>query len=200
MPVRIIFASLPMLSSLLVLAAAANAPEAAADSGITQLTQTFGINLPAILAQIVSFCVVAFVLWHFAFKPVLATINERQRTIASGLKYAEDMQAKLAATQQETAAIIKKAQVDATRIVDDARKTAKEFLDRQTQEASTKANDLLAKAQQAIELEHKKMLADARTEIARLVVTTTERVLAKKLSDADRASYNDAASRELTNV
>ena len=63
-----------------------------------------------------------------------------------------------------------------------------------------RANDTLAKAQQAIELEHKKMLADARSEIARLVVTTTERVLAKKLDDADRAAYNDAATRELTAV
>ena len=54
--------------------------------------------------------------------------------------------------------------------------------------------------QQAIELEHKKMLADARTEIARLVVTTTERVLAKKLTDGDRASYTEAAARELTSV
>ena len=110
------------------------------------------------------------------------------------------MQAKLAAAQQESAAIVKKSQVEASRIVDDARKTAKEYLDKQTQEASAKASDILAKAEQAIQLEHKKMLADARTEIARLVVTTTERVLAKKLTDADRASYNEAAARELTSV
>ena len=75
-----------------------------------------------------------------------------------------------------------------------------DFTDKQTQEASTRASDILAKAQQAIELEHKKMLADARSEIARLVVTTTERVLAKKLTEADRASYNETASRELTSV
>jgi F0F1-type ATP synthase membrane subunit b/b' len=50
------------------------------------------------------------------------------------------------------------------------------------------------KAQHAIELEHRKMLAEARTEIARLVVVTAERVLAKKLSDADRAAYNEAAA------
>ena len=56
----------------------------------------------------------------------------------------------------------------------------------------------MTKAQQAIELEHKKMLDQARSEIARLVVTTTERVLAKKLSDADRSAYNEAASKELT--
>jgi len=57
--------------------------------------------------------------------------------------------------------------------------------------------DLLAKAQQSIELEHKKMLDQARGEIARLVVKTTEQVLAKKLSDADRAAYNEAATKEL---
>jgi F-type H+-transporting ATPase subunit b len=127
-------------------------------------------------------------------------MEERNAKIASGLKHAEDMQAKLAAAQQESAAIVKKSQVEATRIIEDARKTAKDYVDKQTQEAAAKATDILTKAQQSIELEHKKMLADARSEIARLVVTTTERVLAKKLSDADRASYNDSASRELTSV
>ena len=195
-----------MLSTLLVLAeATGHAAEAAAAhgeaaSGITKITQDFGVSLPLILAQALSFSIVAFVLWKFGFKPVLATLDERQQKIGSGLKYAEEMQAKLAAAQQESAAIIKKSQVDASRIVDEARKSAKEFLDKQTQEASAKSADMLAKAQQAIELEHKKMLADARTEIARLVVITTERVLAKKLTDTDRAAFNDAASRELTSV
>ncbi|HUR57704.1 MAG TPA: F0F1 ATP synthase subunit B [Opitutaceae bacterium] len=193
-----------MFSSLLILAAdAAHAVEGGHDagaSGITKITQDFGIALPLILAQILSFCIVAFVLWRFAFKPVLATLDERQQKIAAGLKYADDMQAKLAATQQETATIIKNANAEAARIIDDARKSAKDFLDRQTQETTAKANDILTKAQQAIELERRKMLADARHEIARLVVSTTERVLSRKLTDLDRASYNDAASKELTNV
>jgi F-type H+-transporting ATPase subunit b len=180
-----------MLSSLLVLAAA---------SGITQITQDFGVSVPLILAQILSFSIVAFVLWKFAFKPVMATLDERQQKIAAGLKYTDEMQAKLAATQQETAAILKNANVEASRIVDEARKSAKDFLDKQTQETTARANELLAKAQQAIELEHKKMLADARTEIARLVVTTTERVLSRRLTDSDRAAYNEAASRELTSA
>jgi F-type H+-transporting ATPase subunit b len=192
-----------MFSSLLVIAAEVHAAEGAAGesaTGISKIVQDFGLSWPYFIAQVLSFSIVAFVLWKFAFKPVIATLDERQQKIQAGLKYSEEMQAKLAATQQETAAIIKQAQVDATRIVDEARKTAKEFLDKQTQEATTKANDLFSKAQQAIELERKKMLADARTEIARLVITTTERVLAKKLTDADRSAYNDAASRELTNV
>jgi F-type H+-transporting ATPase subunit b len=92
----------------------------------------------------------------------------------------------------------KRAQAEATKVIDEARKTAKEFLDKQTQESSAKASEILAKAQQAIEFEKKKMLAEARTEIARLVVATTQRVLAKELSEADRSRYNEAAAREVT--
>ncbi|MFZ9683260.1 MAG: ATP synthase F0 subunit B, partial [Cephaloticoccus sp.] len=69
--------------------------------------------------------------------------------------------------------------------------------DKQTQEATQKANELIAKAQQAIELERRKTIAEAREEIARLVIATTERVLAKQLTDAERAAYNETAAREL---
>ncbi len=193
-----------MLSTLLLFAQAtghvteAAAAHGEAATGITKITQDFGISWPFILAQVLNFSVVAFILWKFAFKPVLATLDERQHKIASGLQYADEMKAKLETAQQESAASAKRAQLESTRIIEEARKAAKEFLDKQTQESAVKANDIIAKAQQAIDLEKKKMLAEARTEIARLVVVTTQRVLAKELSDADRSRYNDAATRELT--
>lgn len=168
--------------------------------GLKQTFVHFGVEPKFLVMQIISFLILFGVLYKFGIKPTIAAMEERNKKIASGLTHAEEMQAKLAAAAQESAAIVKKSQVEASRIIEDARKSAKDFTDKQTQEATARANDILTKAQQAIELEHKKMLADARAEIARLVVTTTERVLAKKLSDADRAAYNDAASRELTNV
>ena len=127
-------------------------------------------------------------------------MDERATKIESGLKYAEEMKAKLDATHQESAAIVQQAQVKAGAIINEARASAKDFLDKQTQEATAKANDLLVKAQQAIELERRKTIAEAREEIARLVIATTERVLAKQLSDADRAAYNESAARELNVV
>ena len=175
----------------------AAAVEHAAQPGIAE---KFGLEPKYIIMQVISFLIVLGVLYKFGIKPVTATMEERNRKIEAGIQHAEEMQVKLTAAQQESAAIVKQAIVEASRIVDDARKLAKDYLDKQTQEATAKANDVMGKAQQAIELEHKKMLADARTEIARLVVTTTERVLAKKLTDADRSAYNDAAARELTNV
>lgn len=169
-------------------------------SGITKVISDFGINLPGILAQIVNFTIVAGILWWFAFKPVMAAIQDRQEKIQAGLKYAEEMKAQLAAAQQQSATLIKNAQLEADRIIEEVRRTSKEVAEKAQRESTDRSNALIARAQQTIELEQKKMLADARSEIARLVIATTERVLAKRLTDADRASYNETAARELTSV
>lgn len=162
--------------------------------------QHFGVEWKYILIQLASFLIVLGVLYKFAIKPTIAAMEGRAEKVNAGLKYADEMKAKLAAAQEESAASAKHAQAEATRIIEEARKAAKEFLDRQSAEAAAKASETLAKAQQAIELEKRKMLAEARTEIARLVVVTTQRVLAKEISEADRSRYNEAAARELTNV
>ena len=143
------------------------ATDAAHAAGEASIVEKFGIEWHYVVWQIASFLILFAVLYKFGIKPTIATMEERNKKIAEGLKHAEDMQAKLAASQQEAAAL-------------------------------ARAADTLAKAQQAIELEHKKMLDQARGEIARLVVKTTEQVLAKKLSDSDRAAYNEAATKELS--
>ena len=169
--------------------------EAAHEAGVAE---KFGLEWKYVVTQIISFLILFGVLYWFGIKPTIATMEERNAKIAAGLKHAEETQARLAAAQAESAAIIKAAQLDAQKAIDEARKAAKDFGDKQQTEAIARAADLLVKAQQSIELEHKKMLNEARSEIARLVVKTTEQVLAKRLSDADRAAYNEAATKELS--
>jgi F-type H+-transporting ATPase subunit b len=192
-----------MSSPLLLLAQVSDATAAAPGglmSGVTRITNEFGIRAPLLLAQIVNFTVVAFLLWKFAFKPVMATIEERQKKIDAGLNYAEEMKAKLEAAQQASQAQIKEAQITGQKIVAEAQKAAKDLSERQQKEAVVKAGELIAKAREAIELEKKLMLAEARTEIARLVVSTTQKVLARELSESDRGRFNESAARELTQV
>lgn len=166
--------------------------------GLKQTFVHFGVEPKYLVMQVISFLILFGVLYKFGIKPTIATMEERNKKIAEGLKHAEETQARLAAAQQESAALIKAAQLDAARVVEEARKTAKDFADKQQADAVQRAAELQAKAQQAIELEHRKMLEQARGEIARLVVKTTEQVLAKKLSDADRGAYNEAATKELS--
>jgi len=167
---------------------------------LQDILSRFGIEPKYLLMQVISFSILAIVLYHFLFKPVLATMGERQRQIDAGLRYAEEMKAKLAQAHQESAAIAKQAQLEGAKFIDEARRTAKELTDRQEKEAIERANDRFVKEKQAIELEHKRMMEEARTEVARLVVATTQRVLSRELGDAERARYNEAAARELTEI
>jgi F-type H+-transporting ATPase subunit b len=180
--------------------AAAASLEVAAPSAASELAHRFGVEGKYVLMQAVSFVIVLVVLYRFAIKPTLSQMDERNRQIEAGLKNAADTAAKLAEANVQAAAQLKAAQVESNKIVDEARKAAKELSERETAAAAERANALLKKANEAAELERKKIMAEAQQEIARLVVATTERVLAKKLTDSDRAAYNEAAARELTNV
>jgi F-type H+-transporting ATPase subunit b len=189
-----------MFSLVLAAASAAEAQAATPSEGPAGLLQKFGVEWPFVIWQFISFAILAGVLYQFAIKPILATVDERNARLAVGLKNAEATTARLAEAQLQAAEEIRRAQVAANKIIEDTRKTAREFADLQAKEATERGNEMITKAQQAIELEHKKMLELARLEVARLVVTTTQRVLAKELTDAERTRYNEAAARELTEI
>lgn len=183
---------------LTLLLATVEATPAGPVDGLRQTFDHFGVEPKYVLFQIISFLILFGVLYKFGIKPTISTMEERNKKIEAGLKNAEETQVRLAAAAHESAQIIKQAQLDAQKLVDEARRTSKDFADKQQIEAVQHAADLVEKARQATELEYKKMLDQARTEIARLVVTTTERVLAKKLSESDRAAYNETATKELS--
>ncbi|HQU08696.1 MAG: ATP synthase F0 subunit B [Verrucomicrobia bacterium 21-51-4] len=171
------------------------------DAGqIQQLAGHFGIDTPFIVAQMLNFALVAFLLYRFAFKPVLATIEERQQKIADGLQYAEEMKAKLAEAEKLYADRIKDASHEGQKILEEARESARAFYETQTQQAARHAEEMIKKAEQAIAMEHERMLQDLKRQVAQLVVQTTERVLAKNLTDADKQTFNRSASEALSEV
>jgi F-type H+-transporting ATPase subunit b len=186
-----------MYAFVLAVASAAEAQAAASSGGPTDLLVRFGVEWKYVIWQFVSFAVLAGVLYQFAIKPILETVDERNARLAEGLKNAEATAAQLEQAKLDSAAMIKQAQLEGARLIDETRKTAREYFDLQQKETAARTNDMIAKAQQAIESEHKKMLEQARHEVARLVVLTAQQVLAKELTDDERARYNEAASRQV---
>jgi len=164
------------------------------------MPEKFGLDWHYVVIQAVGFLILFGVLYQFAIKPVISQMDQRATAINAGLKYAEEMKAKLEAAQQTCESRLREAQVQAQQIVAEAQKASKELADRQQKDAAEKAASILTRAQESIELEKRKMLAEARGEIARLVVATTQRVLAKELTDADRNRYSESAARELSGV
>lgn len=164
---------------------------------IAEIAGKFGVNWPTLIAQMINFAIVAAVLYQFAIKPIAVTLDERQRKIAEGLQYAEEMKTRLVETERERAEKIKEAAAEAQRILGESREQAKEMIERKTREAATQAENILRKAAEATEMERQNMLAEVRREMTHLVVTTSGKVLGRVLSDAEKISYSESAAEEL---
>ncbi len=167
---------------------------------LTMITEKFGIKAPTLIAQMLNFCLVAAALYFLAVKPVAATLDERQKKIADGLQYAEEMKTQLVEAERERAEKIKQAAVEAQKILSEAREQSKEMIEKKTQEASAQAEAIIRKAGEATELDRQKMLSEVRQEVARLVVTTSSKVLTRELSDAEKAQFSDSAAKELNSA
>ena len=170
------------------------------ENKLTMITEKFGVSMPTLIAQMINFVLVAFVLYKFAVKPIAATLDERQSKIADGLQYAEEMKAQLAEAERERAEKVKQAAIDAQAILTEAREQSKEMIESKTQEAAAQAEAIIRKASEATQLEHQKMLSDVRQEVARLVVATSSKVLSRDLSDAEKQTFSDSAAKELASA
>jgi F-type H+-transporting ATPase subunit b len=158
---------------------------------------TFGWTPQMFFSQVISFAIVAYLLKRFAYKPILAVLEERRRTIEEGQLNAERIKKELAEAEQRYQEIIAKANAEAQRMIDEARESAAHLAERKQQEAIAAAEQILAKAREAAALEHERTMAALKHELGRLVVDTTAKVTGKILTPEDQARLQQEAAREL---
>src|SRR5213594_4548990 len=135
---------------------------AAASGGFTDVlrdtAETFGWNWHLFLSQVISFCIVAFLLRRFAYKPILAVLEERRRKIEEGQLNAEKIRKELAEAEKRYQEIVAKANADAQRMIDEARESSAHVAERKQQEAITAAEQIVAKAKEAAAFEHERQM------------------------------------------
>ncbi|MBC2600271.1 F0F1 ATP synthase subunit B [Puniceicoccus vermicola] len=189
-----------MLTQFLTQLTLAAAPAVEGESGgpIQTIVQHFGLDTGFFFGQTINFLIVAALLYFLAFRPILRTVSERQTKIEDGLRYSEEMKAKLAEAEKSHEETLRKASVEAQNILKEAKAQAAALIETKTEEARTKAEDIIRRGEESLTAERKKMLDEVHEEVTRLVVATTRKVLDRELSDAEKSSFSDRAASELT--
>lgn len=149
-----------------------------------ELLSNLGINGKLLIAQVINFLVLLFVLHRFAYKPVLKMLESRTKKIEKGLQDAEDAHKKLAEISEKEKEILKKASVAAQAVVAKAEEIAKKNKEEIMAEAKSQSDKILKDAEKKIEEEKNKMMAEVKGEIAGLVVAATEKLIAEKVNGA----------------
>jgi len=157
-----------------------------------------GIQWKILLAQTISFSVVFFVLWRFAYRPVFNMLEARRQKIAEGLANAEKIKARLVQTEADHRKILAEAGDKANGLIDEARAAAARVREQETQKAIAAAEQIIAKAREATAQDHARMLAELKREVGRLVVQTTATVTGKILTPDDQRRLAEETERQLT--
>ncbi|MEA3212942.1 MAG: F-type H+-transporting ATPase subunit b [Chthoniobacter sp.] len=157
----------------------------------------FGFNAWLFFSQIISFCIVAFLLQRFAYKPILTILETRRQKIAEGLANAEKIKHQLAESELRFQEILTKANAEGQRLIEEARSAAKTLGERESQRAIAEAEQIIVKAREATKAERDRELATLKKEIARLVIATTSKVTGKVLDSGDQRRITEEAARDL---
>jgi F-type H+-transporting ATPase subunit b len=162
-----------------------------------ELLNTFGVEWPKFLAQLILFIIVYFVLKKFAFGPIIAMLEERRKRIEEAQLNAQKIKQQLAEAENRYAEILAKANAEAQRMIDQARESAGQVADRKMQEAIAAAEQVMAKAREASAMEHERSMDQLKRELGHLVVETTAKVTGKVLTPDDQKRLQEEAARQL---
>jgi F-type H+-transporting ATPase subunit b len=159
--------------------------------------KTFGVDTSHLISQIISFCITAALLYFFAYKRILQVLEERRQRIADGLANADKIKAELARTEASRQEVLNQANIQANKLIEEARAAAARVQEQETQKAIAAAEQIIAKAREAAVADRARMLTELRREVGRLVVDTTTKVTGKILTPDDQQRLADETSRQL---
>ncbi len=142
------------------------------------------INLPLIVAQVITFLVGLFLLWLIAYKPIMGIFSRRADQIKQDLDAAEAARLKMEAAKgqydRELAALAEKGR----EIVQQAARAGQEAREAIVQEARGQGQELLRQAAERIALEKAKALKELRQEVVALSIQVAEKVLREAVTPA----------------
>lgn len=148
----------------------------------------FHLELVPFLAQLVNFLIIAFILWRFLVRPLMATMKTRREAIAKGLADAEKARIALEEAGVERAKILQAASAEAYQLLETARQEADRLRAASMEKAGRDAERLIAEARGLITLERQAMERDVQSFSLRLSGRILETAVEGLFSDQEKAA------------
>ena len=140
-----------------------------------------------------TFLILLFLLAKFAWKPILAAVNEREVTIVDSLNQAKLAKLEVENLKAENEIIIREAKVQRDMILKEARDIKDRIVGEAKDVAKIEGDKMIESARQTIQAEKTAAVADIKSQIGTLSVSIAESILKQKL-DNDSAQDNLVAN------
>lgn len=145
-----------------------------------------GIDINILVAQIVNFLIVVFVLQKLLYKPVMAMLDKRRKEAEEGIKLKADMEVEHEKLAERRKKIIKEANAEGQRIVAAAVTDAKKEGERIIEEARIESKAEFEKRMAEVTRERSKTIDEARQKALEYAIVLSEKILGAKLTKAEQ--------------
>jgi len=150
-----------------------------------------------LLAQVVNFLILLFILKKFLYKPILNILEERKQKITSSLKNAEEIEKRLQKIESERDEALKKASKEAKELLQSASESADQIIQDAHSKAQKDIQDLVKKTKAVLDAERESLHKEIRDEIADIVVASLEKIAQKSLSEKEKQEFVQKSIKEL---
>ncbi len=148
--------------------------------------------------EIVSFGILLFILYKYAFPGILSVLEEREKKIKDSLDQAERHRSDAENRLKEYEAKLSAAGKEAEAILAAAKERSQRRLDENEQRLIADAERIKGDATREIEQERRKALQDIRTQTTELALMVAEKVVQRSLTEADQRKFADDALEALS--
>lgn len=143
---------------------------------------TPGIGL--LFWQTITFIIVLFLLSKFAWKPIMASLREREQSIESALSMAERAKLEMQSLKADNEKLLQEARIERDRILKEAVDNGRAIIEEAKAKATAESNRVFAQAKDEIENEKRSALAEVKNVAATVSIEIAERILKHELRDA----------------
>lgn len=148
--------------------------------------------------EVISFGILLFVLYKYAFPGILSVLEEREKKIKDSLDQAEHHRSEAERRLREYEAKLSAAGKEAEGILAAAKERAQRLLEENEQRLTADAERIKGDATREIDQERRKALQDIRTQTTELALMVAEKVVQRSLTEADQRKFADEALEALS--
>ena len=143
--------------------------------------------------EVVSFGILFFILYKFAFPGILSLLEEREKKIKDSLDQAEAHRAAAERTLKEYEAKLAGSSREAEALLLAAKERAQRLMEENEQRLVAEADRIKGDATREIDQERRKAIQEIRTQTTDLALMVAEKVVQRSLTDADHKRLADEA-------
>ncbi len=155
----------------------------------------FNLNIKTFLFQLITFVLVLLVFRKWVVPKLVATLDQRQRTLEQSLEHAKQTEEALAKAEVRAEDILSRARAQADESLSEAKNAAAGVVANAETAAAERANLIIKEAESRLAEEREKLRQELRAELAELVANATEKIIHEKLNEKKDMSLIERAIR-----